>query len=358
MWSFFIQLQKIKKGKGDVSLLEYSNLLYREVVSLSNSLEKYSEEELEDIGIFKVVESDFLFDLKEMINKIDEQNFKNYTNKKRWGDKIWVQRLGYLKDVKSNRNKVVYSKRASQLRDLFINELDFYYSVSNVDFSVNSDWRISITPGVRDLDKINEKLKRLPNWKKKENNFKWGEQYSFIDNELKQTISEFLFLKSLWVKMFRNYKNDELNKIESFEIPDCYIVTDYVINKINSEKFDSFTLQQLFQIKEFYNDNNLNCNIHEPFLNTRNRIPSIKRYMIRTVNKLISNKKNKNTGYCVSEKHKERLLEEFYPKNGLKITKGVTKIELKLDVGCSFTWEVFDTTLLGKTRISYFTTSV
>ena len=64
-------------------------------------------------------------------------------------------------------NKVVYSKRASQLRDLFINELDFYYSVSNVDFSVNSDWRISITPGVRDLDKINEKLKRLPNWKKK-----------------------------------------------------------------------------------------------------------------------------------------------------------------------------------------------
>ena len=97
-----------------------------------------------------------------------------------------------------------------------------------------------------------------------------------------------------------------------------------------------FTLQQLFQIKEFYNDNNLNCNIHEPFLNTRNRIPSIKRYMIRTVNKLISNKKNKNTGYCVSEKHKERLLEEFYPKNGLKITKGVTKIELKLDVGVFF----------------------
>ena len=360
---FFLKFQNIEKEKGDISLLEYSDLLYHEFNKLSNSFEKYSRSELNDIGIDDVngmfnYGHDYGFkEIKKYLKSIDEKNFRYYNDDRKWGDKIWVQRIFYLNHIKSNKSQLVYSYRVSQLRDLFIKELKFH-SVSNVRFSVNSDWWISVTPSVSDLEKINEKLKRLPNWNKKENNFKWGEQYSFIDDELKQTISEFLFLKNLWVNFFKDYKNHELDKIESFEIPDCYIVTDYLIKKINSEKFESFTLQQLYQIKEFYNDNNINCNIHEPGLNTRNRIPSIKRFMVKTVNELISNKKNKNIGYCVSEKHKERLLEEFYPKNGLKITKGIMKMELKSDMGCSFTWEVFDTTLSGKTRISYFTTSV
>ncbi len=364
---FFIKVQNIEKWKDDnpfpipsSTSLEYSNLLYHEFNKLSNSYEKYSFSELDDIGIFDVSGSSSQltteFDTR-YLNYLDSQNFRYYTDKREWGDQIWVQRIFYLNHIKSNRNNVVYSEIFSKLRDLFIEELEFY-RVSNVEFSVNSDWRIRTEPSVSDLEKINEKLKKFPNWNENENNFKWGEQYSFIDDELKQTISEFLFLKNLWVNFFKDYKNDELNNIESFEIPDCYIVTDYIIEKINSEKFDSFTLQQLYQIKEFYNDNNINCNIHEPGFNTRKRIPSIKRFMVQTVDNLISNKKNKNTGYCVSEKHKERLLEEFYPKNGLKITKGILKIELKSDMGCSFTWEVFDTTLLGKTRISYFTTSV
>lgn len=367
---FFIKLQNIEKEKDDnpfpipsSTSLEYSNLLYHEFNKLSNSYEKYSWSELVDIGIPKVQGAFYggsggLKKIKSYLEWLDSQNFDYYNDKREWGDKIWVQRIFYLNHIKSNRNNVVYSEIFSKLRDLFIEESRFYRVSNDVEFSVNSDWWISITPSVSDLEEINEELKKFPNWNENENNYKWGEQYHFIDNELKQTISEFLFLKNLWVNFFKDYKNDELNNIESFEIPDCYIVTDYILKKIRYEEFDSFTLQQLYQIREFYNDNNINCNIHEPWYNTRKRIPSIKRFMVQTVNNLISNKKNKNTGYCVSEKHKERLLEEFYPKNGLKITKGILKIELKSDMGCSFTWEVFDTTLSGKTRISYFTTSV
>ena len=52
----------------------------------------------------------------------------------------------------------------------------------------------------------------------------------------------------------------------------------------------------------------------------------------------------------------ERIEKEYYPDNGLKITRGITRIILTESGNCKYSWEVYDTTLLGKTRISYFIT--
>lgn len=360
---FFIQLTSIKTSleQKEYTALQYSNILYEYFNDIDKILGKYSQQEISENGIWIAIGENFLSDFRKKIDYVDDKVFSDIFNKRKYYSDIkqsWDNYFSYLQNVKLKRGSVAYIQRLSQVRDVF-----FYHPIGkNLYFEPEfyvSDYGYYSKPGYESINNLNKNLEVHPDYNENFNDdFKWGEQYSFLDSNLKYTISKFLYLKNLWINTFKDVINDQLNSLENNVLPDCYIITDYIIDKMNSEKFDAFTLEQLYEIRNFYNDTKSECNLHYSSNRTLREFGTIKRGMKRTLNNFIFNKKNKSTGYCISEKHRERLMEEFYPKNGLKITKGVIKIDLKSDIGCSFTWEVFDTTLSGKTRISYFTTSV
>ena len=261
----------------------------------------------------------------------------------------WDKRFRYL-DYLEKRGGLDYINKYSILRDKFLSSLSKNYGYT---FYISETYGPSVNPDYDFIERQVEKLSVYPNWENLENNENWGDEYFFLKKEFKETISKYLFLKNLWVEKFNRIKNEPLEKLEKFEDLDCYLITDYVINKLNKEKFEAFTVNELNEIRTYF-DINMNCNLHE----SRRGSVSIKKFMLNIIDNVLQNKSNKGEGYCISDKHKERLVKEYYPKNGIKLTQGITKIILKSDFGCSFEWEVYDTTLVGKSRVSYFKTNV
>ena len=181
----------------------------------------------------------------------------------------------------------------------------------------------------------------------------WGENYLFLEERHKNIVIFFLQrLQNLmdYFKDIRQIDNGLKNEItewydvfQSSNYIDCFVVKE-TLGFINSD----FSEKQIESVLDFIENNpcswiNESCEID--FSEYKNRYQ-------KRLNNLSVNKK----GSCTREKHEERIEKEYYPDNGLKITRGITRIILTESGNCKYSWEVYDTTLRGKTRISYFIT--
>ena len=303
--------------------LEYLYNLQDLYTNFSVFFENYSQQELNDIGVWNVINKNFLSDLKEKIVKI-ELEFEWIISKRNKRIDIWTNIFSYLKYIKSNYDIIKYDKKISKFEKSDIGKPPFFEIT-------NSDQLITLLAILETHPELTPNLG---------NDFKWGDQYSILDddNEFKKNVTKYIYLRNLWINTFKDSKNDILIELQNSKLKnnknfDYLMISSYISN---NGGYDGFTFTQLYQhIDDFEKLENMN---------------KLKNYIFR--------KKFKNKGYCSSEKHRERLLKEFQPKNGIKITKGVLKIVLQSDRSCSFSWEVYDTTLLGKVRVSWFRTSV
>ena len=181
----------------------------------------------------------------------------------------------------------------------------------------------------------------------------WGKEYPFIPRDPKESylgyVSEFYSLLNFWSQRFKDIESIDKEKLgenkyfyelmKSDSWGDCILIFSYISNP------KSFNKKQKVLIGEFLqNTKCLDCDY--------NFFKNVKYEYDNVLKSLTTNTK----GYCTREKHEERIVKEYYPDNGLKITRGITRIILTESGNCKYSWEVYDTSLLGKTRISYFIT--
>ena len=181
----------------------------------------------------------------------------------------------------------------------------------------------------------------------------WGKEYPFIPRDPEESylgyVSEFYSLLNFWSQRFKDIESIDKEKLgenkyfyelmKSDSWGDCILIFNYISNP------KSFNKKQKVLIGEFLqNTKCLDCD-YDFFKKVKYKYDNV-------LKSLTTNTK----GYCTREKHEERIVKEYYPDNGLKITRGITRIILTESGNCKYSWEVYDTSLLGKTRISYFIT--
>ena len=197
----------------------------------------------------------------------------------------------------------------------------------------------------------------------------WGKnKHSFIQKyidielskrnplDLIKEINELQLYVKYWMDRFEdirlNNSSDELVSIyksidKKFnDNMDCILMYTMIRYLLKYEE-DQISEKDLVSINNFFENGNCNVSL------CQTKFSEIRNLYVEFKSKQMIN----NSGFCTKEKHEERIRKEFYPDNGLKITRGITKIILKDTGNCKYSWEVYDTTLIGKTRISYFITT-
>ena len=182
----------------------------------------------------------------------------------------------------------------------------------------------------------------------------WGKEYPFIPRDPNESnlvgyVSEFYSLLNFWSQSFKNIESIDKEKLgenkyfyelmKSDSWGDCSLIFDYISNPKLFNKKRKVLIGEFLQ-----NTKCLDCD-YDYFKKIKYKYDNV-------LKSLTTNTK----GYCTREKHEERIEKEYYPDNGLKITRGITRIILTESGNCKYSWEVYDTSLLGKTRISYFIT--
>lgn len=217
------------------------------------------------------------------------------------------------------------------------------------------DGYLYVRPGTSEVEDDLEYLKEISPEVNFESN--WGKEYTFIPRDPNESrlvgyVSEFYSLLNYWSQSFKDIENIDKERLgenkyfyelmKSDSWVDCYLIFDYISNP------KVFNKKQKVLIGEFLQ--NTNCyELNDDCDDLFNKIKYRYDYVLKSLT-------NNTKGYCTTEKHEERIEKEYYPDNGLKITRGITRIILTESGNCKYSWEVYDTTLLGYTRISYFIT--
>ena len=187
----------------------------------------------------------------------------------------------------------------------------------------------------------------------------WIEKYPFIDEDFNSKLSgfsEYFSQINFWIQNFKDIENIdkeklgeknklfyELMKSDSYVgVVECDLIFEHISNPSNFDKKDLVLIGEFLQNTNCYE---LNDDYNDKFKKIKYRYRNF-----------LQSLTNNTKGYCTREKHEERIEKEYYPDNGLKITRGIIRIILTESGNCKYSWEVYDTTLLGKTRISYFIT--